>query len=177
MVASKDPLTGEWGAGGHTMVTMTKPRTLLARDMMVKPYAVRPGDRVYDVVKTLTRRRYSGAPVVDAQRKVIGMLSERDAIKALLNAVVEQLPSHTVEQVMDTKLTTIPPETHVLTVAHLFLHKNLRRIPVVDREGVLIGQISRSDLLRRAIDVFEASPNRKAALLYLSALEGTIPPT
>lgn len=153
-----------------------KAGSLLARDLMRRPRTASPDDRVYDVVKMLTRHGISGAPVIDHDRKVIGMLSERDCIHALVRAVMDDLPSHHVRDVMSTELTMIPPETHILTVAHLFLHKQLRRIPVVDREGRLLGQITRGDLLKRAVEVFETAPSRKSALLYLSALEGTIPP-
>ncbi|MCB9666349.1 MAG: CBS domain-containing protein [Alphaproteobacteria bacterium] len=155
-----------------------QPSMLIARDLMqTSVRTVRPDDRVYDTVKMLVRKGLSGAPVVDADRRVVGMLSEKDCIKALVHAVVERLPSHLVEHVMSRDVRTVLPETHYLTVAHLFLQHPIRRLPVVDGEGRLVGIIGRSDLLKHAIDVFEAAPSREAAILYLSAFEGTIPPS
>lgn len=153
-------------------------RPLLARDLMVaRVHTVRADERIYDVVKMLVKKGISGAPVVDDRRRVIGMLSERDGIQALMRAVVDDLPSSRVRDVMDPEVTTVPPETHLLTVAHVFLTRKLRRLPVVDHDRRLVGQISRRDLLRKAIEVFDAAPNREAAILYLSAFEGTFPPT
>lgn len=151
---------------------------VLARDLMKRNvHAVREHERVCDVVRVLVHRGYSGAPVVDDAGKLIGMLSERDCIQALIRAVVHSLPSSYVRDVMSTDLTTVSPDAHLLTVANHFLYGGRRRLPVVDDDGRLLGQISRSDLLRASIAIFDEAPSREAAILYLSAIEGTIPPT
>lgn len=138
---------------------------------------VRADDRVYDAVQMLVAHGISGAPVVDAKGHLIGMLSEKDCIQALMRAVVHRLPSSKVSDVMDRNLTSVREDAHFLTITHLFLYEGLRRIPVVDDDGRLIGQISRRDLLAKAMQIFEKAPTREAAILYLSAFEGTIPPT
>lgn len=151
---------------------------VLARDFMNhRVYTVREGEKVCDVVRVLTTRGYSGAPVVDERGKLIGMLSERDCIQALIRACVHGLPSSHVRDVMSRDLVTVAPDAHLLTVANHFLYGGKRRLPVVDDEGYLLGQISRSDLLKKAIHIFDEAPNRDAAILYLSAINGTIPPS
>lgn len=158
------------------MNTIRRPKMLLARDLMVsRVKTVKPDDMVHDAVRLLVAHGISGAPVVDDTGQLVGMLSEKDCIQALMRAVVERLPSSKVKDVMSRQVVTIPPETHLLTVAHLFLTKSLRRIPVV-RDGKLVGQISRHDLLKRAVAVFDKAPSREAAVLYLSAFEDTLPP-
>jgi CBS domain-containing protein len=147
----------------------------VARDFMIRRVrTVRPDDRVYDVVKMLLRHRVSGAPVVDASGLLVGVLSEKDAIQALMRAVVDGLPSHHVRDVISTDLITVEEDTHLLTVAHLFLSKPVRRLPVV-RDGKLVGQISRRDLLAKAVDIFDDKPDREAAVLYLTATGATPP--
>lgn len=149
--------------------------TVRARDMMVrKLHTVRPETAVYDAIRMLLDRRVSGAPVVDASGKLVGILSERDCIQSVMRAI-DGLPPATVERVMSKDLITVEEDADFLSVAHVFLTKSVRRIPVVDEAGKLLGQISRRDLLKAAAEVFDEAPSREAAVLYLSALDRTRP--
>ena len=147
-----------------------------AREMMTaRLTTVRADMRVLDAVRLLLKHRYSGAPVVDDGYRLVGMLSEKDCIQALLRAVDERLPSSLVADVMTRGVTTVTESTDLLTIAHMFTTQPLRRIPVVREDGVLVGQISRRDLLEAAVRVWDDSPNREAAVLYLSATGRTTP--
>ena len=70
---------------------------------------------------------------------------------------------------MDTDARTITEETDLLSIAQIFTHTHYRRLPVL-RAGVLIGQISRRDVLHAAHGMISVAPNKEAALLYLSGL-------
>ncbi|MEM6926627.1 MAG: CBS domain-containing protein, partial [Myxococcota bacterium] len=71
-----------------------------AREMMTgNLFTVREDMRVLKAVRSLLKHRVSGAPVVDDQGRLLGMLSERDCIHALVRAVVERLPSSYVRDV------------------------------------------------------------------------------
>jgi CBS-domain-containing membrane protein len=144
--------------------------TLRARDMMsVRIHTVAAEDRVYAAVQTLLKKRVSGAPVVDQNNRVIGILSEKDCIQAMLRAINDRLPPSLVRDVMTTSVVTAKPDDDLLSIAHIFLTRPIRRIPVVDEQGKLLGQISRRDLLAAASRVFDEAPSRDAAVLYLSA--------
>ncbi|MEO0601733.1 MAG: CBS domain-containing protein [Myxococcota bacterium] len=132
-------------------------------------FTVREDMRVLAAVRSLLKHRLSGAPVVDDQGLLIGMLSERDCIHALVRAVVERLPSSYVRDVMTTDVLTISESADLLSIAHIFVTRPMRRIPVVDEERHLVGQISRHDLLATAVAVWDEAPSRQAAVLYLSA--------
>ena len=152
-------------------------QALTARDMMTtRLKTVRADDRVYDAVRMLLDNGISGAPVVDENRNLIGILSEKDCTQALMRAVVHGLPSSLVKDVMTTHVVSVPPDAHLLTVSHIFLNRPIRRIPVVE-DGKLVGQISRRDLLKHAVSVFDTAPDRTAAVLYLSAIDGRKLPT
>ncbi|MEL6341850.1 MAG: CBS domain-containing protein [Myxococcota bacterium] len=151
--------------------TLTQRSGVHARDVMVKRvYTVTPDQRVYEAVNILLKRRISGMPVVDNERRVVGVISERDGIQALMRAVHDRTPPSTVGDVMTPNPKTITADTHLMTIAHRFLTDNIRRLPVVDAEGRLVGQVSRRDLLAGAMRIFDKAPNRDAAILYLSAL-------
>ena len=145
--------------------------TLSARDFMVKKLVtLRPEMDVHDAVQLLLRNRISGAPVVDADYRFLAVFSERCSMQVLLDAAYEQLPSNRVEVFMDTNAQTVRPETQLLSIAQVFLLTSYRRLPVIDDDGHLLGQISRRDVLRAAMDALKKKPARERSLLYLSAL-------
>ncbi|MBX2799095.1 MAG: CBS domain-containing protein [Myxococcales bacterium] len=152
------------------MPVATTPSVPTARHMMTtRLHTVRSDQPVLDVVKLLLKQRVSGAPVVDDRYHLVGMLSEKDCIQALLRAVSERLPSSQVRDVMSPEPVTVSPDADLLTVSHLFVTRPMRRLPVVSEEGLLLGQISRRDLLQAAVEVWDRAPSREAAVLYLSA--------
>ncbi|MFT4978580.1 MAG: CBS-domain-containing membrane protein [Myxococcota bacterium] len=149
---------------------------ILAEDIMVRRlHTAKPDQSVQAVVNALIKHRISGMPVVDAAGKLVGMISEKDCINTLIRAVHDRMPPSHVSDVMTTPK-TIGPGAHLMTIAHHFSTLPLRRLPVVDGEGKLVGQISRRDLLKAARQIFDHSPSREVAVLYLSALERDAPP-
>jgi CBS domain-containing protein len=101
----------------------------------------------YVAIGLLVKHKISGMPVVDEAGKLIGMLSERDCLKTLASAQYYNLPTALVRDLMSTELTSVAPDTEILAVADLFLNNKFRRLPVLDK-GLLVGQISRRDVLR-----------------------------
>ncbi|MFH1924326.1 MAG: CBS domain-containing protein [Planctomycetota bacterium] len=124
-----------------------------AEDYMVKELVtVCPETDAYDAIGLLLKHRISGMPVVDEAGNLVGILSERDCLKTLLEAQYHNLPTALVKDLMSTGATTITPDTDILKVADLFLNERFRRLPVVDK-GRLVGQISRRDVLRAIQEV------------------------
>ena len=145
---------------------------ITARDFMVtKLVTLRPEMDVIRAVQLLLKNRISGAPVVDKEGNYLGIFSEKCSLNVLLDAAYEQLPSNEVRVFMDTEASTIRPDTHLLSIAQVFLLTPYRRLPVLD-EGQLVGQVSRRDVLRASLDLLRKSPIRQPekSLLYLSAL-------
>ena len=145
--------------------------SIKARDFMVtRLVTLRPEMDVLDAVRLLLKNRISGAPVVDRDGTYLGVFSERCSMHVFLDAAYEQLPSNDVGSFMDTQPRTITPDTQLLSIAQLFLMSNFRRLPVVDEEGMLLGQVSRRDVLNAAMKQIDKAPKREKTLLYLSAL-------
>jgi len=142
-----------------------------ARDFMVsKLVTLRPDMEVLEAVSTLLKNRISGAPVVEKDGTFLGVFSEKCSMHAILDAFYEQLPSHQVRMFMDKDAKTVDPDTHLLTIAQVFLLTPYRRLPVLE-DGKLIGQISRRDVLKVVLDLLKHSPAKETgSLLYLSAL-------
>ena len=144
-----------------------------AKDFMVTRLVTLPPDRdVLDAVQVLLKNRISGAPVVDRDGRYLGVFSEKCAMHVILDAAYEQLPTNEVRAFMDTDAQTIGPETDLLAIAQVFLLTSFRRLPVLDDNGKLLGQVSRRDVMQAAmncLDLRHQQPREKS-LLYLSAI-------
>ncbi len=146
------------------------PGHILARDIMVtKLITLSPEMKLREAAKLLMKNCISGAPVVSAKGKLLGIFSEQDVMSALINAVYDDLPSSEVRNYMSKKLYTINEDLDLLSIAQVFRSKGFRRLPVV-RDEHLVGQISRRDVMAAVIKLLEPTADRKAAVLYLSAL-------
>ena len=147
--------------------------TITARDFMVtRLTTLTPDMDVHDAIKLLLRHRISGAPVVGPRDQYLGVFSERCSMQVILDAAYEQLPSTQVGLFMDTQAKTIRPDTQLLSIAQAFLLTNYRRLPVVDEEGVLLGQVSRRDVLSATVDILKPAKSvRESSFLYISALK------
>lgn len=77
---------------------------------------------------------------------MVGMLSERDCLKMIVNVRYYDMPSVRVEDLMTTDVEAVDSEMGIVDVASLFLSKPFHRLPVME-DGQLVGQISRRDVL------------------------------
>ena len=115
--------------------------------MATKPWTLSPDMEILNAVEFLLKHRISGAPVVDKDKHVVGMISEKDCLKLLAEGVDHDVPHGSVAEFMTTEVESIPPDMDLYYAAGLFLKRSYRRFPVVD-DGTLVGQISRRDILR-----------------------------
>jgi len=120
---------------------------------------VRRGATFKEMAAALRRYRVSALPVVDADGKVIGVVSEADMLakEALIDpGVIDGLMHHkevrkagglTAGDLMTHPAVTVRPEDSVEHAARLMYNLRIKRLPVVDAGGGLVGVISRTDLL------------------------------
>ncbi|MEZ4268776.1 MAG: CBS domain-containing protein [Myxococcota bacterium] len=99
-------------------------------------------------MRTLLRSKVTGAPVIDADGRICGMLTEKDCLSAVLRQAMEGAPGATVGDFMTSPAETVSPSAQLLDITRIFLSRPFRKIPVVDADGRVLGQVSRRDLLR-----------------------------
>ena len=104
---------------------------------------------VVDAMDLLLKHGISGAPVVDDEGSLVGIVSEVDLIQVVVQDSYYNEPVGIVADFMRTNVETVTSDTDIFTLAEKFIREHRRRYPVVDR-GVLVGQISRRDVLRAA---------------------------
>ena len=126
---------------------------------------------VRDIAKLLLENKISGVPVLDDDGKVIGVVTENDLIIkdkepsfpsyiGILGSIIflegvkrydeelRKLAAMTAEEIMTKKGYTIEEDTPVEEIASIMVEKGVNRVPVVDEEGILVGIVSRADMLK-----------------------------
>jgi CBS-domain-containing membrane protein len=138
---------------------------VVVRDVMTRNVIhVRDDADITEVTDLLSENRISGLPVVDGGGRVIGVITEADILSMagmkkghvfgdiLRHLLGEPLPAHTgskrLRDVMSSPAITTGPESDIRDVALIMDEKRIKRLPVVDEQGRLIGLISRADIVR-----------------------------
>ncbi len=144
---------------------------MLIKDIMTREViTVSVEDTVETCANLLLKHNLSGLPVLDKEGKLVGIVTEGDLIRRASRikgpAVLEVLggliyldsPKKFMDElkssmgqmageVMTKKVVTIDPESTVEDGATLLVEKKVKRLPVVDKEGNLLGIVSRRDIM------------------------------
>lgn len=108
-----------------------------------------PDTNVVEAMRTLLTHKISGAPVVDDSGALVGVLSEVDLMKVIVQHSYYAESTGIVGDYMHSPVDSIEYDLDIYQLAELFLKTGRRRYPVL-RDGKLVGQISRRDVLRAA---------------------------
>lgn len=108
---------------------------------------------VADAWRTLRDNRIHQAPVVDEERKLIGLVSERDLLTAVdvEEGEIVTARSRQVRDVMTTPVVAAAPVTDIRRIAAVMLDKSVDGVPVIAETGRIMGFVSRSDILRAVV--------------------------
>ncbi|WP_304518009.1 CBS domain-containing protein [Cecembia rubra] len=123
---------------------------ILVKDhMSTNLVTFQPEDSIDYVLEMLTKRKISGAPVVNSQGQLVGIISEVDCLKEIIKGKYSNTPKFpgTVADHMTEDVITLSPDLSLFDAAQKFLELKIRRFPVL-KDGKLIGQISLSDVIR-----------------------------
>jgi CBS domain-containing protein len=137
---------------------MTTQRVL---DVMTRTVAVAHAEDPFpELVRLMREFRVSALPVLDADRTIIGIVSESDLLLREELELLDPAPAaardvvpgkvtrgDTAGEVMTSPAVTIEPEASLLDAVHRMHENGVARLPVVDPEGHVVGIVSRVDLL------------------------------
>ena len=101
-------------------------------------------------MESFLENKISGAPVLDNQGKLVGVLSEKDCMRTLFESSYYNNLGGFVREYMSTDLKTINIHDTLSNVADEFIKSRFRRFPVMEGDK-LVGQISRRDILRAIV--------------------------
>ena len=126
----------------------------ITKYMATELVTFKPEQNISEVIKIILEKKISGAPVLNDRRELVGIISEKDCLKLLIDEAYhdQHHSKKTVADYMTTDVATVSVHMDVLDVATEFLNNHFRRFPVVE-DGVLRGQVSRRDILKAAHDI------------------------
>lgn len=152
--------------------------------MSTNPVTARADTPVKEALAMLAEHRVTSLPVVNADGKIRGVVSEADLIRDLLvrdPRAHEILPTddsdvrvrtRVVDDVMSTHAVTVRPDTDLVEAVDLLTSTTVKSLPVVDSHGHLLGVLSRSDVVRLLARADDDIRGEVDELLRSSGIEG-----
>lgn len=147
-----------------------KAKDIMTRDVI----SVEKDVSLRRVAELMARNAISGIPVVRKDKKVVGVISEKDFLsrmgakssKSFMGVVAECLKGkgcvavsireQSARDIMTSPAITVSEETTVNEIAGIFTEKNINRVPVINPDGMLSGIVSRADIIRASLMTPEA---------------------
>jgi CBS domain-containing protein len=144
------------GDEGHGQVH-NRGRSRVRDVMTASVVTVGPITPYKEIVRLLAGHKISGMPVVTMDRHVAGVVAEGDLVAAQSKPPAarrwwptswpQRHRANTAEELMTSPAITVQADATVAAAARLMSAHHVRRLPVVDSSGVLLGIVSRRDLL------------------------------
>lgn len=144
---------------------MLKAKDIMTRDVIT----VEPTTTVEDLARLLTRHQISGAPVVDDDGNLIGIVTENDLIRknsrlhiptilrlfdafitigtSKLEVEIKKMAAFTVGEICTRDVITVSDETSMEDIATIMTERKVHLLPVL-KEGKLAGIVGKKDLIR-----------------------------
>lgn len=141
---------------GPRVKTATKKEykaSIMVTDYMSKKLVTfTPQQSILEVMELFTKHNISGGPVLDDNGFLVGIISEADCMKQISESRYFNQPilDKSVERYMSKNVETIPHDISIFDAAAIFDKGNRRRLPVM-KDGILVGQISRKDVVIAAL--------------------------
>lgn len=125
---------------------------LVADYMSKKLVTFRPDQSILEVMEAFAKHHISGGPVLDDNGFLVGIISEADCMKQISESRYFNQPilDKSVEKYMSKEVETIDHDKSIFDAAGVFDKHNRRRLPVM-KNGLLVGQISRKDVVIAAL--------------------------
>ena len=131
---------------------MVKAKAVMKTDVIT----VRRDTDIYEAMRIMAENNITGLPVVNDDRTLAGIITEKDVLKLLHN--FEDRPGK-VEDFMTKEVVCFNQEESLVGIGQRFMHNHYRRVPIV-HNGRLVGIISRKDIIaymRKLMQTHKAS--------------------
>lgn len=154
------------------------------------PVSVEPTTTLTDLATLMARRQFRHIPVVDVQSKLIGIVTSADILHAFppeLNPFsasgADMLATQTMNahklpvlahEIMTRDPITIEPDAAIETAARLMRDRKIGALPVV-REGTLLGMVTKSDIFKALVSIFESAAHGARITFDISQGEDVFP--
>jgi CBS domain-containing protein len=143
-------------------------KTTTVRDVMTPTVVVGHEDTPFkELVRSMAEHRVSGVPVVSTEGRLVGIVTEADLLRVeaheqpprnlLVELFIDRRRLEEIERladdirardIMTRDVVTVAPDRPIDEAARRMIHEGVKRLPVVDEKGRILGIVSRRDLLR-----------------------------
>jgi CBS-domain-containing membrane protein len=149
----------------HTMVIDRLLKTVTAATLMTKAVLlIEQTMSLVQAAKILAEKQVSGAPVVDNEKKIVGIVSEKDFLQEMgfgsnpsfmqiathclqdKSCMIGNLRGRTVADIMTKSPIVGSPEMTVNEISTTFTQQKINRLPIIGKNGLIVGIVTRTDL-------------------------------
>ena len=130
-------------------------QNILVKDYMSKDVTTfLKSDCIYDVMRELLEKKISGAPVLNKSGKIVGIISESDIMKNIVDSQYYNMPitKTNISKYMKKSVDYISPDITIFEAASEFLKLKRKRFPVII-SGEIVGIISRIDIISASLHI------------------------
>lgn len=141
------------GARSKELLKKEYDAPILVADYMTKKLVTfRPDQSILEVMESFAKNHISGGPVMDDNGFLVGIISEADCMKQISESRYFNMPilDKNVETYMTKNVESIPHDMSIFDAAGVFHRSHRRRLPVLNKD-ILVGQISRKDIVIAAL--------------------------
>ena len=172
---ARERTAGEHARAAQTAVFVSLSTATLADVMEREPYAVAADAPVSEAMHAFVEHQVSGLPLVDAQGHVCGFVSDGDIMRYLADKTpaftssyvfLEAANNQTIDErlrelmvlpvaeIATDKVVSLPANTTLKDACQTLAQHKFKKVPVVDEAGRMVGVVSRSSILRRAMESY-----------------------
>ena len=173
--AVREHAADEFGRAAQAGAAASLSSVTLADIMEREPYAVTADAPVSEAMHALVEHQVSGLPLVDAQGRVCGFVSDGDIMRYLadktpaftssyvfleaannqsIDGRLRELMVLPVAEIATDKVVSLPASTTLKDACQTLARHKFKKAPVVDEAGRMVGVVSRSSILRRAMESY-----------------------
>lgn len=125
---------------------------LVKEIMSTPPITCSPEDSVKEVIKKMIKYNI-GSVVIVKDKKPVGIITERDIVRRYLSKRLNLFTK--AKSIMSSPVNVVKEDTKVLDAAKLMVDYGIKKLPVINEKGEIVGLISESDIVRNANSIID----------------------
>ena len=146
-------------------MTFVDENNLISKLLTREIISINENDTIYDAIKLLSKNKIGALPVINNQKKLCGIVSERDIIHAISeNKEIKFSLSH-INSIMTSKVITCNKDTESNVLMKIMTTNKIRHIPILEK-NLLIGIVSIGDVVKRLLEKFNIENEELKSWLY-----------